>query len=178
MIAHAPPPPAHIGQSHRRLPAIISHVVVVIQENPSIDNFFNGFCASEDQCAQTTMYDVETRRSLQSVDIVDGGPSHSHEMFETEYDNGNMDGFTRRIHTCRPRKRWHTDRCLARMAFSTTTFSRHLGIPPGAPIRGAPRGACGQKPSELSIRPVFPGRLRLCDAVSVQPRPSAHPRCM
>src|SRR5581483_9681243 len=34
MISHVPPPPAaHISRSHRRVPPVISHIVVIVQEN-------------------------------------------------------------------------------------------------------------------------------------------------
>ena len=68
---------------------------MIIQENRSIDNLFNGFCVTTSQCANTLPYDPYQPSSppLKPLDLPAGGPSHSHEMFVSEYDGGKMDGF-------------------------------------------------------------------------------------
>jgi phospholipase C len=94
MIAyHAPP--AHVAHARKPLPVQAQHIVVVIQENRSIDNLFNGFCVTTSQCAQTLNYDEyqPSDPPLQALDLTHAGPSHTHEMFVSEYDNGHMDGF-------------------------------------------------------------------------------------
>ena len=49
----------------------IQHVVIVIQENRTVDNLFNGYCNPNGQCANTvataTIVDVYFGRSPKSV---------------------------------------------------------------------------------------------------------------
>jgi phospholipase C len=76
-----------VGDVH----AHIKHVVIIVQENRSVDNLFNGF-----QGADTVRFGE--RRigpvSLRPVDL--GYPAdvdHQHRAWVTEYDGGRMDGF-------------------------------------------------------------------------------------
>ena len=97
MLAYQVPPSvaAHAARPFRhRASSVISHVVVVIQENRTIDNLFNGFCAATNQCANTVTTDTYTHHSLQPLDLdAPYGAGHSHEAFETDYANGAMTGF-------------------------------------------------------------------------------------
>jgi phospholipase C len=95
IVHHTPPPTAaHVTRARGHLPGLITHIVVVIQENRSIDNLFNGFCATPTQCANTLPYDpYDGHQILAPVDLTSNGPSHSHEKFVSEFDGGAMDGF-------------------------------------------------------------------------------------
>jgi phospholipase C len=71
--------------------ARIKHVVIIIQENRSVDNLFNGFPGAD-------TVRVGERRigpvALRPVDL--GYPAdvdHQHRAWVTEYDGGRMDGF-------------------------------------------------------------------------------------
>jgi phospholipase C len=82
----------------------IQHIVVVIQENRSVDNLFNGFCASTNQCAFT----VNTYQGKPFTQVpLSGGPqsydpNHLHGNlnpnspvgFVKDFDNGLNDGWT------------------------------------------------------------------------------------
>ena len=69
----------------------IKHVVIVIQENRSVDNLFNGFPGAD------TVRIGERRIGPVNLEPVDlGYPAdvdHQHRAWVTEYDNGRMDGF-------------------------------------------------------------------------------------
>jgi phospholipase C len=73
-------------------PVPISHVVVIIQENRSFDNLFQGFPG-----ANTASSGLDS--TGQVVNLVERDLSlpwdvfHTHGTFETEYDNGKLDGF-------------------------------------------------------------------------------------
>ncbi len=72
----------------------IQHVIVVIQENRTFDNLFNGFPG-----ADTVTHGLNHRGKR--VDLQPEGfewqfdPSHSHGSLVAEYDHGKMDGFDR-----------------------------------------------------------------------------------
>jgi len=88
----------------------IQHVIVIVQENRSVDNLFNGFPG-----ADTVRVDPVTGSQLQPCSLHEAGtgcpsgshkntrcdPSHAHEPnasgvpegFSVEYDGGKMDGF-------------------------------------------------------------------------------------
>ena len=69
----------------------IKHVVIIIQENRSVDNLFNGFPGAD------TVRVGERRIGPVNLEPVDlGFPAdvdHQHKAFVTEYDGGRMDGF-------------------------------------------------------------------------------------
>ena len=72
-------------------PPLITHVVVVLQENRTLDNLFNGFPG-----ADTTTVGVRNGRSVNLVQSELGAkldPCHRHSCFVQSYDNGAMDGF-------------------------------------------------------------------------------------
>jgi phospholipase C len=69
----------------------IKHVVVVIQENRSVDNLFNGFPGADTVLAGLK---PDGTVPLEPVDLsfpVD--PDHSHRAFVREYDGGKIDGW-------------------------------------------------------------------------------------
>jgi phospholipase C len=70
----------------------IKHVVIIVQENRSTDNLFNGFPGA-DTVRTARMHDGATMQlaamGLGSLD----DPCHSHECWVTDYDSGKMDGF-------------------------------------------------------------------------------------
>ncbi|MBV9646078.1 MAG: hypothetical protein JO043_01270 [Candidatus Eremiobacteraeota bacterium] len=75
-----------------RLSSKIQYVVVIIQENRSFDNMFNGFPG-----ANTQNYGYDSQGNLvqlQPVPQEDGhDPAHTHIAFETAYDGGRNDAF-------------------------------------------------------------------------------------
>lgn len=84
--------------AHQRLPlhgpeqGIIKHVVIIIQENRTVDNLFNGFPGIDTvQSGLDSNGDVVplVKRPL----FQSSGPDHDHSSFESAYDHGKMDGF-------------------------------------------------------------------------------------
>lgn len=71
---------------------IIQHVIIVIQENRSVDNLFMGFPGAD---TATSGLDSQNKTvQLHHLDLVaDYDMNHSHFGFTTEYDNGEMNGF-------------------------------------------------------------------------------------
>src|SRR5262249_9668180 len=69
----------------------ITHVVLLVQENRSFDNFFATFPGA-DGATSGKMHNGKTiqlkKHNLSSLDI-----SHDSETFQTDYDGGKMDGF-------------------------------------------------------------------------------------
>ena len=82
--------------------SVLQHIVVIIQENRSVDNLFNGFCVNGTICANTVTVDPVTGTPLISKSLADAyGPDHSHGQFVTEFDNGLMDGFSKASGGCK-----------------------------------------------------------------------------
>lgn len=70
----------------------IKHVVIIFQENRSVDNLFNGYPGAD---TQTWGLDHKGKRInlIPVSETAPYDPSHSHKAFLTEYDNGKLDGF-------------------------------------------------------------------------------------
>jgi len=69
----------------------IQHIVIIMQENRSFDNLFNGYPGAD--TAQSGM-SGNTLVPLAPVSLGDSRDlSHSHMRWEEDYDHGNMDGF-------------------------------------------------------------------------------------
>ncbi len=71
----------------------VKHVVIIIQENRSVDNLFNGFPGAD---TVTQGMSHEGPVTLQPVDL--GYPAdvdHQHKAWIRDYDDGKMDGFDR-----------------------------------------------------------------------------------
>jgi phospholipase C len=72
--------------------AFIKHVVIIVQENRTVDNLFNGFPGADTVTSGLDSHGNVvhlTRRKLWQV--VD--PDHSHRSFVLAYDGGRMNGF-------------------------------------------------------------------------------------
>jgi len=70
----------------------IRHVIIVVQENRSFDNLFNGYPGA-DTVASGTRYDGSSV-ALQPVPLEDGRDvGHFHYSFDLAYDAGRLDGF-------------------------------------------------------------------------------------
>jgi len=70
----------------------IAHVVVVIQENRSVDNLFQGFPGAD--TATTAPTHAGGTVALRPVRLEDGADvEHSHAFFLKQYDHGKLDGF-------------------------------------------------------------------------------------
>lgn len=69
----------------------IKHVVVIMQENRTFDNFFNGFPGADS--AQSGMY-KGTKVPISAVPLAESiDLTHSHPAWWRAWDNGKMDGF-------------------------------------------------------------------------------------
>jgi phospholipase C len=77
----------------------IKHIVVIVQENRSVDNLFNGFPG-----ADTAKYGINEQGQkvkLQSTSLT--APydlSHTHKAWVVDYDGGKLEGFDREAVTC------------------------------------------------------------------------------
>ena len=72
----------------------LKHIVIIIQENRSLDNLFNGFCVKTNVCANTVTTDpVSGTPLVQESLAAPFDPFHDRSQFVIEYDNGKMDGF-------------------------------------------------------------------------------------
>jgi len=70
----------------------VQHIVIIVQENRSVDNMFNGFPGADTaQTGQT--HDGKTIRLTSRSLAAPGDAEHSHTAFVTDYDSGAMDGF-------------------------------------------------------------------------------------
>ena len=77
----------------------IRHVVIVVQENRSTDDLFNGLPGAD--TVRSGKNSNGRRVALQPVALT--APydlDHAHSAFETEYANGKLDGFNRENSTC------------------------------------------------------------------------------
>src|SRR5262249_40139457 len=81
----------------------IRHVVVIMQENRSFDNYFGTFPGADGipmrhgkpiECMPDPLRHRCVRPYHDSHDVDYGGP-HDQGAFTTDYDNGKMDGFIR-----------------------------------------------------------------------------------
>ncbi|HTX60498.1 MAG TPA: alkaline phosphatase family protein [Verrucomicrobiae bacterium] len=77
-------------------PTKLSHIIVIMQENHSFDNFFHGFAGAD---YATFGYDHTGKKvPLESTDVVNpGDPAHTHLQFVWEYDNGKNDRWDQQI---------------------------------------------------------------------------------
>jgi phospholipase C len=85
--------PLNVGPHNSQGPTPIQHVVIVIQENRSLDNLFNGFPGADTVQAGNsygTTVELQPVPLEQPIDF-----DHSHTAWVTDYDNGKMDGFSR-----------------------------------------------------------------------------------
>lgn len=86
-MMHAPP--ALVAAHHGFLRTPIRHVVVIVQENRSFDDLFNGYPG-----ADTVTVDPYTGTQLQPRPLADGcNPDHGHAAFVEQYNYGAMNGF-------------------------------------------------------------------------------------
>ena len=79
--------------------ATISHIVVIVQENRSVDNLFSGLTGADtvrsgrNSRGQTVRLEPEPLTAPYDV-------LHTHSAYETEYAHGRMDGFDRVASQC------------------------------------------------------------------------------
>src|SRR5262249_35700344 len=77
----------YLRQLHER----IKHVVIIIQENRSVDNLFNGFPGADTVQQGLTKHG---RIALRPVDLdYPADVDHQHRAFVQQYDGGKMDGW-------------------------------------------------------------------------------------
>lgn len=78
----------------------IQHVVIIIQENRTVNNLFNGFNdAGTVKTAKNSLGQTVQLRPISLTAPYD--ISHAHSAFLTEWDNGKMDGFDLVHSTCK-----------------------------------------------------------------------------
>jgi phospholipase C len=81
------------------LAGAIDHVVIIIQENRTPDNLFNGFPGAN--TVQSGLNSQGQSVPLQPVNLNAGyDPGHFHNAFVTDYDGGAMDGFDKENVSC------------------------------------------------------------------------------
>jgi phospholipase C len=79
----------------------LQHIIVIVQENRSLDNLFNGFCVNGTICADTVTTDPVTGTPLVPESLAAPfDPFHDRSAFVIEYDNGKMDGFSKDVVVC------------------------------------------------------------------------------
>ena len=73
----------------------LKHIIIVIQENRSVDNLFSGFCLPKKiACADTVKTDPVSGKHLKLASLAAPfDPFHDRSQYIIEYDNGKMDGF-------------------------------------------------------------------------------------
>jgi phospholipase C len=85
-------PAAHAHGAGHDLVQRFQHIVIVVQENRTIDNLFNGFPG-----ANTVTQGRDSHGEYVQLEPVDLNSiynvEHTHPSFELEYDNGLLDGF-------------------------------------------------------------------------------------
>ena len=85
------PPVPHIAMAHHRVSTPIQHIVVIVQENRTVDNLFNGYPG-----ADTVAIDPYTGTVLKPIAMNSScSPEVSHSDFVIDYDGGKMDGFSK-----------------------------------------------------------------------------------
>ena len=77
--------------THANLGGAFAHVVVVVQENRTVDNLFNGFPGADTVATGMRFGKPVALQPIALEPSID--PDHSHQGFATDYDNGKMDGF-------------------------------------------------------------------------------------
>jgi phospholipase C len=92
-------PQGRLGSFGQAQSSPIQHVVIIVQENRSFDNFFarfpgaNGATRGKMKVKQGSKY-VDKWITLKPQSLVLGTDlQHCHKAFETDYDGGKMDGF-------------------------------------------------------------------------------------
>jgi phospholipase C len=88
--AHAPAVSTNKG-GHPNSMRRFSHVIVIIEENRTLDNLFNGFPGA-DTVTSGNRFGVEVPLAEVPLQPSSGG-NHAHAGFVADYDNGKMDGF-------------------------------------------------------------------------------------
>jgi phospholipase C len=79
----------------------INHIIIIIQENRTVDNLFNGFPGAN--TVQSGLTSAGQTVELQPENLAEQwDPNHSHNAFLTEFDNGQMDGFNKEEVGCSP----------------------------------------------------------------------------
>jgi phospholipase C len=88
------------GTPHASAASKISHVIIIVQENRTTDNLFSGLQGAD--TARTGLDSAGHEVRLAPIGLTapyDLG--HSHGSFETEFNDGRMDGFDRVSSSCR-----------------------------------------------------------------------------
>ncbi len=118
----------------------IKHVVIIMQENRSFDNYFGTYPGADGipglagnpgrvPCVPDPMRHRCVRPYHDSHDVNDGGP-HENIAYATDYDDGRMDGFIRARQTCTNTSRLLDPRdCMASLSVDMMGYHDQREIP-------------------------------------------------
>lgn len=182
MVHYSPPVVVpHIARHRiRTIASPFTHIFVVIQENRTIDNLFNGFCASTTQCVNsvtTDPYASPTPMPLATVSIADPrNPSHMHTQFFTDYAHGAMSGFPNNTIALVPQSETGDYRAIFTLdgVLNDYVFAPNQGPSFPAHQYGIAGQAGGYNPSreDIAENPTGKGRDFTCGAAP-SPAPTA-----
>ncbi len=133
----------------------IHHVVVIVQENRTPDNLFQGLPGAD--IATSGLNSLGQRVDLRPIELqarID--VDHTHGAFETEYDGGKMDGFDRVHDACR-------GKCPPANVLAYS-FVRHADVAPYLVM--ARRFTFGDRMFQSNEGPSFPAHQYLISGTS------------
>jgi len=135
----------------------IQHVVIIIQENRTTDNLFNGLPGAD--TATSGLNTAGETVQLQSIPMVTTwDPGHSHAAFTVDYDSGRMDGFNLEQSTC------HQHGACPPVDERAYTYVRHSDIEPYFSM--AEQYAFADNMFSSQAGPSFPGHQYLLSGTS------------
>jgi phospholipase C len=158
-----------------------THIFVIIQENRTVDNMFNGFCAAASQCANTVTVDPyasPTATPLATTGIESPlNPVHAHTMFVSEYHGGLMDGFPANTIAYVPQYETQEYRQMFTVdgVLNDNVFAANQGPSFPAHQYGIAGQAGGYDPSgeDIAENPKTPSGNYTCGVVPPKPIPTA-----
>jgi phospholipase C len=158
--AVAPPAVSVQGDAHRARAAALSspirHIVLVIQENRSVDNLFNGLPGAD---TQSYGYDSHGNKVVLQAEPLNTtwDPSHTHAAFVTEYDKGKLNG-------------WDLDRYICQGTPCTPPPELEFGYVPQSDVQPywtmAQAYAFADEMFQTNQGPSFPAHMYLADGNS------------
>ena len=87
-----------VAQGFGRTARTPHHILILVQENRSVENLFNGYPGADTQA--WGLNSKGQRVPLHPWPLGAGDPDHSYQNFVVEYDNGKLDGFNNAASNC------------------------------------------------------------------------------